>query len=214
MNFLLNERLQKQIEFLIEIDKAKQVFRKTRLMDGTRYENDAEHSWHLAVMALVLAEHAKKPVNLCRVLKMALVHDIVEIDAGDTFAYDELGRQSQLEREQLAAERIFNLLPPDQAAELRGLWEEFEAQETEDAKFANAIDRLAGMLPNYHNQGGGWRENKVLVKKVWSRNQIIELGSPTLWEYARTLIEKAVAQGYFSHDPDAIPLERNEDLSP
>jgi putative hydrolase of HD superfamily len=197
-----NERLQKQIEFLLEIDKAKQIFRKTRLLDGTRYENDAEHSWHLAVMALVLAEHAKEPVNLCRVVQMALVHDIVEIDAGDTFAYDEQGRQTQYERELLAAERIFNLLPPDQASEFRGLWDEFEAQQTPEAKFAAAIDRLAGMLPNYHNQGGGWRENQVPVKKVWVRNQVIENGSPALWEYARRLIESAVEQGFFEHDPD------------
>lgn len=207
MNPLENERLEKQIAFLLEMDKAKQVFRKTRLLDGSRYENDAEHSWHLAVMALVLAEHAKESVNLCRVVKLALAHDIVEIDAGDTFAYDEQGRQSQAERERLAADRIFNLLPPDQAAEFRGLWEEFEAQETPEAKFAAAIDRLAGMLPNYHNQGGGWRENQVPVKKVWTRNQVIEHGSPTLWEYARQLIEGAVEQGFFAHDPDAQPQE-------
>lgn len=190
-------RLQRQMDFILEIDKAKQIFRKTRLLDGSRYENDAEHSWHLAMMAVILSEHANEPIDVAKVIMMALVHDIVEIDAGDTFAYDEARRETQRERELIAAERIFNLLPSDQAANIRALWDEFDNQETPEARFARAIDRLAGILPNYHNQGGGWRENHVPPQKVRARNQVIEHGSETLWDYARGLIEEAERKGFF-----------------
>ncbi|MFQ3611390.1 MAG: HD domain-containing protein [Fimbriimonadales bacterium] len=189
-----NERLRRQLEFLIEIDKTKAILRRTRVLDGSRYENDAEHSWHFAMLALVLAEYAAEPIDLFRVVKMALIHDIVEIDAGDTFAYDETARQTQYEREQRAADRIFALLPPDQAQELRSLWEEFVDQRTPDARFAHALDRLAGVLANYCTEGGGWREHEVPKAKVLERNCVIGEGAPALWELARQMIEQTYAQ--------------------
>ncbi len=189
----MSERLKQQMAFLVEIDKMKGILRRTRVLDGSRYENDAEHSWHFAMMALVLAEYATEPIDLFRVVKMALVHDIVEIDAGDTFAYDDQARQTQYERERKAAERIFALLPPDQAAEFRSLWEEFVAQQTPEARFAMALDRLAGVLANYCNNGGGWREFQVPKEKVMARNSAIALAAPELWEMARQMIEEAFA---------------------
>lgn len=187
----MNERLKQQMAFLIEIDRLKGILRRTRVLNGTRYENDAEHSWHFAMMALVLAEYAKEPVDLFRVVQMALIHDIVEIDAGDTFAYDDLGRQTQHERERRAAERLFALLPPDQAQTLRELWEEFVAQETPEAQFAVALDRLAGVLANYCNGGGGWREFQIPKEKVLARNCVIGDSAPALWKMARQMIEEA-----------------------
>src|SRR5262249_50705513 len=150
----MSDRLARQIAFIIEIDKAKQVLRQTLLMDGSRLENDAEHSWHLAVMALLLAEYAGEAVDLLRVLKMVLIHDLVEIDAGDTFVYDVEALATRREREERAADRIFGLLPADVEEEFRALWEEFEAQATPEARFAAALDRLQPLLHNYHTGGG------------------------------------------------------------
>ena len=158
-------RLEQQIAFLVEIDKLKQVLRRTQLIGGERRENTAEHSWHATMIALVLAEYSNEPIDLPRVLKMLLVHDIVEIDAGDTFAFDAVGYQDKAQREQAAAARIFGLLPTDQQSELRGLWEEFEAGESPEAKFANMADRLMPALQNYNNGGGTWREANLRSRK-------------------------------------------------
>src|SRR5688500_561209 len=164
------ERLQQQIQFLIEIDRLKQIFRQSSLMDGSRLENDAEHSWHFAMMALILAEHAKESIDISRVLRMALIHDIVEIDAGDSFVYDDAAMATKTMRELAAAERIFNILPDDQAREIRALWDEFEEQETPEARFAGAIDRLCGLLSNYQSGGGGWKRHNVSAGRIRARN--------------------------------------------
>lgn len=192
------ERLDKQIGFLIEIDKLKQVFRQTYLLDETRKENDAEHSWHFAMFAVLLVEYANEKVDLLKVVKMALVHDLVEIDAGDTFLYDEAGYADKAEREQKAADRIFGLLPPDLAEELHELWIEFEEKKTAEAKFAGSIDRLQPFLHNIHTQGRAWNEHGITAEQVRERNQVIENGSQALWDYAVSLIDKAVENGHIT----------------
>lgn len=184
------------MQFVVEADKLKSIFRRNRLLHGERHENDAEHSWHLALMAIILAEHADPPVDVLHVVKMVLIHDLVEIDAGDTFGYDEAALLTQPERERLAADRIFGLLPNDMAHELRELWNEFEEKQTAEAKFAGALDRMGGVLPSYHNQGGCWREADVSVERVKARNGVIAAGSPALWDYAEGLIDDAVEKGF------------------
>jgi putative hydrolase of HD superfamily len=191
-------RLEAQIRSVIEIDKVKHVLRQTDLMDGSRRENDAEHSWHLGVMAMLLVEHAAADVDLARVMRMVLIHDLVEIDAGDTFCYDEEGAKDKAEREQAAADRIFGMLPGDQAAEFRALWDEFEARETADAKFAASLDRLQPLLHNYHTQGAAWRRHGIVRSQVIARNRHIAEGAPALWDYARRLIDDAVARCYLA----------------
>ncbi len=161
--------LDRQVDFLVEIDKLKGIDRRSRLVDDSRFENSAEHSWHVAACAAVLAQHAAPGVDLSRVLQMLLVHDIVEIDAGDTFAYDPSGRSSQYEREAQASARLFGLLPVDQAAGLSSLWEEFDAAETPDAQFANAVDRFMPLLHNYHTEGSSWRKHDVTHAQVLER---------------------------------------------
>ena len=198
---MTGDRLAEQIQFLLEIDKLKSVARQSYLLDGSRHENDAEHSWHLAVMAVLLAEHAAEPVDLGRVMKMVLIHDLVEIDAGDTFAYDEEGHADKPEREQRAADRIFALLPDGQARELRALWDEFEARQTPDSRFAAALDRLQPQLCNYHTQGRTWREHGVTADRVLERNCHMGEGAPALWEYAQQLIQDAVAKGCLAPAP-------------
>lgn len=189
-------RLPQQIEFIVAVDRLKQVFRRSRLTDDSRWENDAEHSWHLALMAVVLREHAAEGVDLCKVLTMHVIHDLVEIDAGDTFAYDEEANVGKEEREAAAAERIFGLLPADQGDSLRRLWEEFEARETPEARYAAALDRLQPLLLNYHMRGvTGWRRHGVRAPQVVDRNQHIADGSPALWEFARRLIADSVKEG-------------------
>jgi putative hydrolase of HD superfamily len=191
------DRLERQIAFIIELDKLKNILRKTKVLGTTRYENDAEHTWHLALMAIVLAEHANVPeLDLARVVKMLLIHDIVEIDAGDTFAYDEKGHEDKQEREQKAADRLFGLLPEDQGGELMALWHEFEAHETAEARFALALDRLHPMLLNFHNNGQSWRENGITHDRVLARNRVIEDGSQALWDYAQRMVREAVERGY------------------
>ena len=191
------KRLQKQMEFIAEIDKIKHVTRKTLLMDGSRHENDAEHSWHLGVMAILLSEYSnEKGLDVLRVLKMVLVHDIVEIDAGDTFCYDERGILDKREREEKAADRIFSILPDDQAREIRGLWEEFEECKSPEARFANSLDRLQPLLHNYRTCGRSWKEHGITRDKVLSRNKPIQKGSRRLWTYVEQLIEDSVDRGY------------------
>lgn len=193
------ERLKKQIKFIIEIDKLKQIKRRTILIDRSRAENAAEHSWHIAVMAALLLEYSNdRGIDLLRVLKMILMHDLVEIDAGDTYCYDDEGAGDQAERERLAAERIFNMLPQDQAREYRALWNEFEAHKTPEARFAGALDRLQPLLNNYHTGGISWRDNNVNSAQVVSRNKAIEEGSATLWDYAANMIDDAVSRNLLS----------------
>ena len=194
-----SDRLARQLAFIREIDRLKLVLRQTRLMDGSRRENDAEHCWHLAMMALVLGEHAPGDIDLARVLKMLLLHDIVEIDAGDTFLYaDSYASAAKAERETAAAERIFGLLPEDQASEFRMLWQEFEARQSEEAKFARALDRLQPLLHNHGNGGGTWREHGITAEQVVARKHLIAEGAPALWEAALALIEDSIRQGYLA----------------
>lgn len=192
-------RLQQQIHFLVEIDKLKHVLRRTWLMDQSRYENDAEHSWHIAVSAMLFREYAAEPdVDLLHVIKMLLVHDLVEVDAGDTYAYDVAACQDQPERERRAAERVFGLLPPDQAAEFRGLWEEFESRSTPEARYAAALDRFQPLLHNYLTAGRAWRDHQVTSDRVQVRNAPVADGAPALWQHAEDLIRDAVARGYLA----------------
>lgn len=195
------QRLEAQLRFILELDRLKGVLRQSWLLDGTRRENSAEHSWHVAMMALVLAEHANAPVDPARVATMLLLHDMVEIDAGDTFAYDAAAHADKAEREAAAAGRLFGLLPADTAAGLRGLWEEFEAAQSMDARFAHALDRLMPMLHNVHTAGRAWQAHGVTADRVLARNVTIAEGSETLWAYARGLIDQAVARGYLPAGP-------------
>ena len=193
----VSERLGRQMAFLREIDKLKSVYRRTLLMDGSRFENDAEHSWHLAVMAVLLAEHANtRGLDMAKVIRMVLAHDLVEIDAGDTYVYDTAGNVGKVEREKKAADRIFGLLPGDQAAEFRMLWDEFEARETPEARFAAALDRVQPLLHNFATQGIVWRQHGITSGRVAERNRHVAEGSRALWAYAEGLIREAVARGY------------------
>ncbi|GAB3499858.1 HD domain-containing protein [Nocardiopsis coralliicola] len=193
-----HERLTAQLRFILETDKLKRILRRNLLVDGSRRENDAEHSWHLALTARVFAEHAPAGTDIDRVVEMLVVHDIVEIDAGDTFVYDDAGAATQAERETAAADRIFALLPEDQAAQVRALWDEFEARVTPEARFAKSIDRLAPMLANWHTDGGTWVRNKVSRAQVMAKVRIIAEGSEALGAYATALIEDADRRGYFA----------------
>ena len=193
---MANERLHRQIEFIREIDRLKQIFRQTYLLDESRKENDAEHSWHLAVMVMVLHEYAEGDIDPSRVMKMVLLHDIVEIDAGDTYCYDDKGRESQEEREKAAADRIFAILPADQGAEFRNIWDEFEAGETPDARFAAVLDRLQPLIHNHGTGGRAWREHGVVSEKIRERNTAMKKGSEKLWQFADELIEDSIHRGY------------------
>lgn len=195
---MTSDRLRRQLAFIVEIDKAKTVLRNSLVIEAGRRENDAEHAWHLAVMAQLLAEYARGEIDVDRVIEMLLVHDLVEIDAGDTFIYDTAARERQAEKERAAADRIFGLLPGDQAAALRERWEEFEARQTPDARFAFALDRLQPLLLNFHTQGHAWRKHGVRQGQVLAINATIAEGAPELWEYARGLIEEAVRRGYLA----------------
>lgn len=190
------DRLARQLGFLLELDKAKAVLRRSYVTDGSRHENDAEHMWHLALFVLVLAEHAAEPVDVAKVLKMVLVHDIVEIDAGDVFVYDEGARAGKAAAEEAAADRLYALLPPDQGDELRSLWEEFEAGATPEARFAAAVDRLQPLLLNVATGGRSWKEHGITADRVFGLNVRIADGSPVLWERARAILLGAVADGH------------------
>jgi putative hydrolase of HD superfamily len=189
-------RLAEQIRFIAEVDKLKGILRQTLVIADRRQENDAEHSWHLTLLAITLAEHANQPnLDLLRVLKMLIIHDLVEIDAGDTFAYDTARRVDQHEREARAADRIFGMLPPEQGAEYRAWWDEFEARETPESKFAAAVDRFQPMLLNCLTDGAAWQKHGVTKSMVIARNQHIREGCAPLWDYALTMINEAVAKG-------------------
>ncbi len=189
------DQLLQQINFIKEIDKIKYIQRKTKLFHSDRPENDAEHSWHLAMMTIVLAEHSDVPVDVLKVLKMVLIHDIVEIDAGDTFIYDTQKNHSNTENELIAAKRIFGLLPDEQANELIAIWQEFEAGETPEARFAKAMDRIEPLLQNTSNNGGTWREFDVDYSKVFEKKKVIAQGSATLWKFAENLLNESVEKG-------------------
>lgn len=192
-----NDRLARQMQFIIEADRLKEVFRQSILTQSRRSENSAEHSWHFALMIITLAEHSDyQPLDVLRVLKMVLIHDLVEIDAGDTFAYDTVGRVDQHERESLAADRIFGLLPEDQGGDFRRLWDEFEEQATPEARFAAACDRLQPVLLNCLTQGHAWGKHGITSEQVLARNAHIANGSAALWEYALGIINQAVADGH------------------
>ncbi|MDR3568298.1 MAG: HD domain-containing protein [Syntrophobacteraceae bacterium] len=190
------ERLARQMEFLVEIDRLKRVVRQSLLIDGSRQENSAEHSWRLAVLAMTLAERSKAPVDLPRVLKMILVHDLVEIDAGDTYCYDEEANKDRARRENKAADRIFSLLPTGQADEFRSLWEEFEARNSADALFAASLDRLQPLVNNFRSGGVMWRKHGVRKEQVFSKNGHMAKGAPVLWDYAEKIIQDAISKGW------------------
>lgn len=190
------DRLSRQLAFSLELDKLKTILRQTLLVDSSRQENDAEHSWHVAMMAVLLAEHAPPGADPLRASRMLLFHDVVEIDAGDTFIHDDKGNASKAEREQKAADRLYGLLPPDQAAELRALWQEYEDRATPTAKFADALDRLQPIMNNFATQGGTWRPHGVTADKVLKLVERIAEGAPALGPYARTLVADAVRLGY------------------
>lgn len=192
-----NERLNAQLRFLLEVDKLKRVLRQNLLVDGSRRENSAEHSWHLTLSARTFAEYAPEGTDIERVIEMLVVHDIVEIDAGDTFLFDRVNGETQAEREQQAARRIFPLLPEDQAARARELWEEFEARSTPEARFARAIDRLNPMLANWHNDGGTWVRFGITRAQVMEKVKLISEGSDALGAYATALVDDADRRGYF-----------------
>lgn len=196
-------RLTAQVGFVLEVDRLKSVLRRGYLADGSRYENSAEHSWTLALMAVLLAEHAAEPVDLATVLRMVVIHDIVEVDAGDTYIYDDAARVDVDERERAAADRLFGLLPADQGADLRAVWDEFEAGATPEARFARALDRFAGFLLNHASEGRSWRENGIAADRVFQRNQPIGAGAPALWEDVQRRLAGAVAAGWIDPGPRA-----------
>ena len=198
-----NERLAAQLRFVLELDKAKTVLRRTYLTDGSRLEDDAQHMWHALMAAIVLAEHAAERVDPIRLALMLAVHDVVEIDAGDTFIYDDAGMATKTERERLAADRIFGILPPDQQELFRQLWEEFEEHDTATARMATAIDRLLPLLMNRALDGRSWREHGVSFERVYARNSTIEQGSPALWAVGRQVLEQATTESLFGAGPGA-----------
>ena len=204
------ERLAAQMAFIAEVDKLKRVLRRTSLVGGDRRENSAEHSWHVTLIAMLLAEYSNQPVDLLKVLKMLLVHDIVEIDAGDTFAFDTVAMQDKAARETAAATRLFGILPPDQGTELQALWEEFDAVATPEARLANAADRLMPVLQNYNNDGGTWRAANLDRSAVDRRLSPIGDGAAEVWAYVQTLLDDATARGLIRKEPLPSPPQLGE----
>lgn len=200
----MKTRLEKQLEFSLEIDKAKNIFRQTHLSGNGRNENDAEHSWHMAVMAYLLREYANEKVDIARVMLMCMIHDIVEIDAGDTYAYDAEGLQTQKAREDAAKERIFSLLPEDQKVELIALFDEFDAYETPESKFAHAMDNLQPLILNDSNHGNDWREHDVTAEQVYTRQCKTKLGSEKLYEKTDQIIQKNIKEGNLKAKRDPV----------
>ncbi len=197
---MITERLQRQIAFILEADKEKQILRQTHVTGGARQENDAEHAWHMALMIVLLEEYANEKIDLAKTVAMALIHDIVEIDAGDTYAYDTASLASQKEREARAAERIFGLLPDDQKARFQALFEEFEDNQTPEAHFAHAMDNFQPLLLNDSNDGRDWRAHGVTRAQVLGRQKSTALGSQEIWEVCKSLIERNVEKGNIKKD--------------
>ncbi len=194
-DFIENKKLQKQIEFAIEIDKMKQILRRNLIADGSKREDDAAHSWHLAVMAMILEEYSAEKIDVNRVVKIALVHDLVEVYAGDTFAYDAKGYEDKEEREKEAATKLFGMLEGEQGAQMRALWDEFEAGETAEAKYANAIDRIQPLLLNYLTDGHTWKMGGVSSAQVYKRMDIIRTATPELWCIVESVIKNSIEKG-------------------
>lgn len=197
---IIMTRLEQQIQFIVEVDKVKQIFRQTYLADATRKENDAEHSWHLALMACLLKEHVSEPVDVARVTTMVLIHDLVEIDAGDTYAYDPEGAKTKAEREQKAAERIFGLLPKDQGDYFMELWQEFEGYQTPDAKYAHLLDNFQPLLLNDASDGKSWEEHGVKKSQIYKRNEKIPETSQEIWRCMQEFIDKHVEAGHIKDE--------------
>ena len=191
----MDERLKKQLDFILEIDKEKNILRQTHLSDHGRQENDAEHAWHMAIMAYLLKEYSNEPIDVAKVMIMCLIHDVVEIDAGDTYAYDAEGLKTQKAREEAAKERIYSLLPDDQKQDLQALFDEFEERKTPEAKFARALDNLQPLLLNNSNDGGDWREHQVTEAQVYGRQRRTAEGSEKLYEVTDQLIREKIAKG-------------------
>ena len=187
------ERLRRQLEFILEIDRLKSVLRQSYLIDSDRHENSAEHSWHLALAAMVLGEYAKEKIDVGKVIHLVLVHDLVEIDAGDTFIYDEAANVGKAAREQEAANRLFGILPEEQAQTFMAFWREFEDRQTPESKFAFALDRLMPILHNVFTQGGSWKEHGIRQEQALTKNRPIEAGSPVLWRAVESLITQTLA---------------------
>lgn len=196
----MDERLKKQLDFILEADKVKNIMRQTYLADGKRKENDAEHSWHLALMAVLLKEYAPEEVDLSKVIPMVLIHDLVEIDAGDTYAYDAVGGATQHTREEAAAQRIYGILPEDQGKWLYDLWEEFEAYETPEAKYAHMLDNSQPLFLNNATDGISWVEHGVKKSQIYTRNRRTGEGAPKIWEYMQGLIDQHVEKGHVIDD--------------
>lgn len=194
-SFIKDEKLQKQIKFAIVIDEMKNVFRRNLIIDGSRRENDAEHSWNLAMLAMLFEEYSTEKVDLEKVLKIALVHDLIEVYAGDTFAYDAKGNKDKLQREIESANKLFGILDPVQGAEIRALWDEFEAKETPESKYANAIDRIQPLINNYMTDGHTWKEGDVHAPQIYKRMDIIRTTTPALWPIVEGIISTSIEKG-------------------
>ena len=199
-----NDRLNQQLNFVMELDKLKGILRQTLLTDCSRQETDGEHSWHVATMALVMAEYAPPGTDIARVVSMLLVHDVVEIDAGDTFIHDEQGAEDKEARELAAADRLYGLLPSNQGPAIRALWDEFEAKATPESRFADALDRIQPILSNFATEGRTWQLHKVTADKVEKLIARIELGAPALGAYAKELVAEAVRRGYLASAPGNV----------
>lgn len=194
-SFIKNEKIQNQIKFVLTIDEMKNIFRRNLLADGSRRENDAEHSWHLAMLAMILEEYSAEKICIERVLKLALIHDLIEVYAGDTFAYDAKGNEDKHEREVQAADKLFGILDPVQGAEIRALWDEFEAMETAESKYANAIDRIQPLMLNYLTDGHTWKMGDVTSEKIYKRMDIIRTATPELWHIVEGIINTSIKAG-------------------
>ncbi|MFR1202758.1 MAG: HD domain-containing protein [Blautia sp.] len=196
----MDDRLKEQIDFILEIDKMKEILRQNYLADGSARENDADHSWHLAMMALILSEYSNEKVDVTRVVPMVLAHDLVEIDAGDTYAYDEAGTLTKETREKAAADRIFGILPKEQGTWMRGLWDEFEACNTPESRFAHVLDNSLPLFLNHAAGGISWKEHKVKRSQIYKRNRITGEGSAKIWEYMQELIQENINKGNIIDD--------------
>ncbi len=196
-------RLEKQIEFLETLGELKNIFRANSIIGGTRRENSAEHSWHIAVMSMILAEYAPEPIDSLKVLKMLLIHDVIEIDAGDTFCYDDEGNMDKADRETRAAERLFGLLPEDQSIEFRKLWDEFEEASTTESRFANSMDRFLVIFQNYRNGGGTWKLHDIPKSKVMERQMPVKQGAPALWKKVEEVLVQSCRNGFLRDDEAA-----------
>lgn len=197
---MISTRLLKDMEFIIELDKMKSILRQTSLINEDRREDDAQHSWHITVMAMILSEYSNEKVDVCKVMKMLLTHDLVEIFAGDTFCYDKIGNSDKREREVLAAEKIFGMLDEDKGKELRALWDEFEEMETPESLFAASMDRLQPMLNNYYNNGGTWKKYDVAKSDIYKRINPVKESSDELWSFTENMIEDAFKKGFIGRE--------------